>query len=287
MTEPSIELLTTSDGYEHHYRHWQPDSRPQGFVVALHGIQSHSGWYEHSSRILCEAGYEVLFPDRRGSGLNDRERGHARHQRRLVNDVAHFLRHIRERRNEVAPAAPVVLLGLSWGGKLAAVVASRFQPLTDGLALLYPGIHARVRPSAWDRFRLRLAEAAEVLEKQVPIPLNDPRQFTSAADAQQFIRDDQLALHEVTVSFLLANRDLDRIIPTAAAGIRCPTALFLSGRDEIIDNGATRRWFERLATQERTLFEYPDATHTLEFDPARDQFQADLLKWLGTVQKTT
>ena len=287
VTEPVIKIFTTSDGYQHHYRHWQPADRPKSFIVALHGIQSHSGWYEHSSRTLCEAGHEVLFIDRRGSGLNEKERGHARHQRRLVNDVAQFLRDVRERRNESAPTAPVVLLGLSWGGKLAAVVASRFQALIDGLVLLYPGIQSKVRANEWDKFRLALAEAGEVLEKRVPIPLDDPRKFTSNPEAQQFIRDDELALHDVTVSFLLANRDLDRLVERAAPNIRCPTSMFLAGRDEIIDNPGAKRWFETLASQERNLIEYPDATHTLEFDPARDQFEADLLTWLDGLLKTT
>ncbi|MHC4875409.1 MAG: alpha/beta hydrolase [Planctomycetota bacterium] len=287
MTEPAVNVFRTSDGYQHHYRHWQPADRPRSFIVALHGIQSHSGWYEHSSRTLCDAGHEVLFVDRRGSGLNQKERGHARHQRRLVNDVAQFVRDVRERRNEVAPTAPVVLLGLSWGGKLAAVVASRFQPLLDGLVLLYPGIQSKVRANWWDNFRLSLARAGEVFEKRVPIPLDDPRLFTANTESQQFIRDDELSLRDVSVSFLLANRDLDRIVQRAAPDIRCPVTMMLAGRDEIVDNAASKRWYEKLATQERSLFEYPNATHTLEFDPARDQFESDLIGWLDGLQKTT
>lgn len=287
MTEPAVKVFTTSDGYQHHYRHWQPATRPQSFVVALHGIQSHSGWYEHSSRTLCEAGHEVLFVDRRGSGLNEKERGHVRHHERLINDVAQLLREVREHRNETVPTAPVVLLGLSWGGKLAAVVASRFQPLIDGLVLLYPGIRSKVRANEWDNLRLSLAEAGEVLEKRVPIPLNDPRLFTSNSEAQEFIRNDDLALRDVTVSYLLANRELDAIVDAAAPDIRCPVAMLLAGRDEIIDNVATKRWFEKLATQERTLIEYPEASHTLEFDTARDEFESDLLAWLDSLQKAT
>jgi alpha-beta hydrolase superfamily lysophospholipase len=287
VTEPAVNVFRTSDGYQHHYRHWQPADRPRSFIVALHGIQSHSGWYEHSSRTLCDAGHEVLFVDRRGSGLNQKERGHARHQRRLVNDVAQFVRDVRERRNEVAPTAPVVLLGLSWGGKLAAVVASRFQPLLDGLVLLYPGIQSKVRANWWDNFRLSLARAGEVFEKRVPIPLDDPRLFTANTESQQFIRDDELSLRDVSVSFLLANRDLDRIVQRAAPDIRCPVTMMLAGRDEIVDNAASKRWYEKLATQERSLFEYPNATHTLEFDPARDQFESDLIGWLDGLQKTT
>ena len=67
---PQFEHIVASDGYRLFARHWRPNGQPRGFVVALHGIQSHSGWYEYSSGRLCEAGYDVLFLDRRGSGRN-------------------------------------------------------------------------------------------------------------------------------------------------------------------------------------------------------------------------
>ncbi len=46
-------------------------------VVMLHGIQSHSGWYEGSGEHLAQAGVSVLAPDRRGSGMNGEARGDA------------------------------------------------------------------------------------------------------------------------------------------------------------------------------------------------------------------
>lgn len=287
-TQPGIEQFVTSDGYRHHYRHWRPArSRPTSFIVALHGIQSHSGWYEHSSRKLCQAGHEVLFVDRRGSGLNDKDRGHARHKDRLTNDVVQILTEVRNRRNREAPTAPVVLLGLSWGGKLAAVTAARHGELIDGLALLYPGIRAKVHPTRWQRFKLSAAEAVEIEEKRIPVPLDEPALFTTNVEKQEFIRSDPLALHDVSVSFLVANRDLDIALGEARCTIRCPALLMLAGKDRIIDNPVTREWFESLATQERRIHEYPESGHTLEFEPSRDEFIADLAKWLNELSVVT
>lgn len=287
MSEATIRQFVTSDGYEHNYRHWEPAERPRGFIVALHGIQSHSGWYEYSSGKLCEAGYDVVFVDRRGSGMNREDRGHARHQRRLVNDVSQFVRDVRERRNDVAPTAPVSLLGLSWSGKLAAVTAARRQELVDGLILLYPGIHSRIRASWWDNFRLSLAKFGEKDDNRVPVPIDDPRLFTGEKKWQDFIREDDLSLREVSVGFLLANRDLDRLVPRTIRDIRCPALMMLSGQDEIIDNERTKSWFESLAAQDRTLLEYENARHTLEFEPDRDRFVEDLIGWLEQLRKTT
>ena len=288
MKEPTVETLVTSDGYRHSYRHYRPAAdRPKGYIVALHGIQSHSGWYGFSSTRLAESGFDLRFLDRRGSGLNEVERGHVRHQDRLINDVLHQLRDVRQKRNETAPAVPVVLLGVSWGGKLASVVASRGPELIDGLALLYPGIRAQVRATWWQNTQLTMAEAAEVLEKRVPIPLDDAELFTGQKEWQDYIRNDERSLHGVTVSFLLANRELDRELPSAARGIRCPVVMMLAGKDRIIDNAATTEWFEGLASQERRLIEYPDACHTLEFEPDRERFVSDLCQWLDDLGRMT
>ncbi len=280
MSAPEIRLFQTSDGYEHHYRHWKPAANPRGTLVALHGIQSHSGWYEYSSQKLSEAGYEVLFLDRRGSGLNAEPRGHARHEMRLINDVVQLLTIVRRDRDEQGLKQPIGLLGLSWGGKLAAAVASLHPELVDSLVLLYPGLFARFRASGWDNFRLDLARFGDVLLKRVPIPLQDVRLFTDQPEWCEYIENDALSLREVTVSFLLANRELDRIAQAAASSIQCPVFLALAGRDRIIDNDAVRTFFYSLGTLDRELKEYRTACHTLEFDPVRDTFVRDLRTWL-------
>ena len=278
MVEGNSRQFVASDGYPLHYRHWVPVSDTRGCVIALHGIQSHAGWYEYSSQRLCEAGYEVRFLDRRGSGRNDADRGHAPHAERLINDVVQFLSAYRA---ETAPSTPVTLMGISWGGKLATVVASRRPELINRLALLYPGLAARVRPKWYQRLLLRLAVGSRA-RKQIPIPLSDPALFTDNSEAQAFIRDDRLALRAATVGLLNASLDLDAEAPAAVARIHCPVLLMMAGRDRIIDNERTKALFERLATLDRTLKVYPNAAHTLEFEPDRKAIFADLIEWLNT-----
>lgn len=282
---PQFEHIVASDGYRLFARHWRPSGEPRGFVVALHGIQSHGGWYEYSSGRLCEAGYDVLFLDRRGSGRNFSRRGDVPNGDRLINDVVQVLSDVRRHRDQVAPTVPVVLLAVSWGGKLSAITAARRPELVDALALLYPGLCARVQPTAWQRARLNLARRLDIRHKRVEVPLNDPALFTAEPRWQEFIRHDPLALREVTSGFLLAHQDLTHESLAAARQIHCPTLLMLAGRDQIIDNEATKIWAARLGTGKVTLQEYPDAQHTLEFEPQPDRFVNDLLAWLQSCRK--
>ncbi len=284
MIEAEHHEFVASDGYGLAWQRWPSQSRTvRAYVVALHGIQSHAGWYEHSSRRLAEAGFELCFLDRRGSGRNAIARGDAPHADRLVHDITQFLAETRHRRDLESPASPVVLMSVSWGGKLAAACAARRPELVDGVALLYPGIRARVRPGCWDRGRLKLAEWLGVVDRLVDIPLQDPALFTADPDWQQFIEDDPLTLRQLTVGFLLANRELDRHSEANIERVRCPLLMMLAGADRIIDNRATRLLFGKIGSQRKRLVEYPEAQHTLEFESKRDEFIDDLLDWLGEI----
>jgi len=282
-------VYRASDGYLLQYRHWSAaGSAPRARIVALHGIQSHSGWYTYSSRRLAEAGYEVFFLDRRGAGLNRCSRGHALHSERLINDVVQFLTRL-HRQQDSEQRRPIVLLGVSWGGKLAAAVAQRHPQLLSAIALLYPGIFSKMQPRQRDLWKLRFIEAIGWGMGHVPIPLNDPQLFTSDPQWQEHIRRDELALLTATVSFLLSSQKLTELVTVSReherpASCNLPALLMLAGRDDVIDNAQTRAWFERWAGPSRMLIEYPNARHTLEFESDRDRFIDDLIAWLADVE---
>ena len=73
---PRVMTHTAGDDYRWHYRFYPPTGQPRpARIVYLHGIQSHGGWYEGSCAHLAAAGFPVYFLDRRGSGLNEQDRG--------------------------------------------------------------------------------------------------------------------------------------------------------------------------------------------------------------------
>jgi alpha-beta hydrolase superfamily lysophospholipase len=222
----------------------------------------------------------VRFLDRRGSGLNTKDRGHADHPDRLIHDVTHMLGQVCWERKLASIQVPVILLGVSWGGKLAAVVSARRPDLVDGLALLYPGLCARVRPRFYQRWLLKLGAASGAARRLVKLPLDDPSLFTGESEWREFIFDDSLALHEATVSFLKASVMLDHEVRRVPQLIQAPTLVMLAGRDEIIDNTATKKSLKNWHGQNLVVREYPEARHTLEFEPDRETIFGDLIAWL-------
>lgn len=274
----SLDTVRVSDGYRLHLRRWAPEGKARGRIVAVHGIQSHSGWYGWSCAKLAEAGWEVWFADRRGSGMNEERRGHAPSAQRLIDDVRELLVHV----SSQAPQLPTVLLSMSWGGKLALAVAALETARLSGLALLYPAIRPQVRPSWWQDVLLSWCRQRGYVNGLMPVPLDDPALFTSDPAFQERLRNDPLALHQVTRGFLMASRDLDGRIEAAPSAITCPVLVMLAGRDRIIDNSAVRKFAARFSGI-TTIHEYPDAAHTLEFETFREAFLANLLAWLNAV----
>ena len=59
----------------------------------------------------------------------------------------------------------------------------------------------------------------------------------------------------------------------------------LAGRERIVDNASTRQYFQRLGSTDKTCIEYPDAGHTLEFEPDPTPYWSDLGQWIRRANK--
>ncbi len=261
-----------SDGYPFLYRITEPRGDLRGHVVTLHGIQSHSGWYDRSTQSLAEAGYCVHYLDRRGSGLNFRQRGDTPSGQRLLQDVIEYLREL------IVSSEPIFLSACSWGGKVAALVAAA-TPSLAGLILIAPGFFPKVSLP----LRQKLAIARSRLfrpTRPFPIPLNDPALFTNQPERQRFIAQDPLALHWATARFFIESVRLDRRVMSEGPTIRIPVLLQLAGHDDIIDAARTWQFVDTWAARDRTVRLYSDGYHTLEFDADPSSFIADQIRWL-------
>lgn len=273
-----IASFVTSGGYKLHYRHFQPVGMSKGTIVFIHGIQSHGGWYETSCKKFAQAGYRVLFLDRRGSGLNEVSRGDSPSFRTLLDDLKEFLQY---QRKEIAGATPLILGAISWGGKIAFGLEIRIANLVDGFILLAPGFCPKVHPTRKERFFIALGSLFSP-RRLFNIPLNDPELFTSNPAAQKFLKEDPLALRKATARFLLDSVRLDFYLRIFRTKISKPILLLIAGQDKIIDNEKTIAFVKRFASGSLTVRDYPEAHHTFEFEPEPQKHIEEIEEWLQT-----
>jgi alpha-beta hydrolase superfamily lysophospholipase len=276
--QPVLATFTSSDGCRWHYRKFVPPGAPTARIMFIHGIQSHGGWYPRSCAKIAAAGYEVYFLDRRGCGLNEERRGDMPGFRRILDDYAEFIKALPQ------DGLTKILAAVSWGGKLGVALQYRHPGLVDGLALLCPGIVARIRPAFFARVRIALARVFRP-SKLFPIPLNVPSLFTSSIKWQRFIEDDGLGLRDATARMLFGSFALDIYLRRAWKLVTAPVLLMLAEHDQIIDNAKTRAYVDKFPSANKRVIEYPGAQHTLEFEPEGHRFADDLLGWMETLRK--
>lgn len=277
---PRIHWYQTRDGQSLALRYW-PQEEPLANVVYLHGIVSHSGWYESSCAHLASHGFQVHFLDRRGSGLNsvdrdDNKRGDIDRWVTWLNDVVDYVQTLP---NDV----PRILLGISWGGILATAIVRNYPGLFQGLGLICPGLFSFKAASKGQQFALRTAVACGLEDRRVAIPLQDPTLFTNSLVHQAYIAHDPLSLRKITIRFAKQNLVLLGAATEEPSAIDLPTLLLLASDDPITDNDSTRRFVTQFSNEDKTVIEYPGASHTLEFEADPTSYFENLAAWCSRV----
>jgi alpha-beta hydrolase superfamily lysophospholipase len=273
---PRIDFYEAADGRRLALRVWQTAGDPRAHAVFLHGVSSHGGWYTRSCEHLSRGGIFVHFLDRRGSGLNQEGAGDIDQWTTWIDDVAVYLKQLRDSR-------PVVLCGISWGGRLAAAVARRHPGLIDGLALVCPGLFSPFDPGLLKRALLSLPVPRQFETRRMRIPLRQPELFTDSPLWRDFIARDPFALRDVTWRFARESAKLTRYAQGSATYLHQPTLMMLAGRDRIVHRRRSDRFYDRLAAARKALIEYPNAAHTLEFEPDPQPYFEDLTIWIGRI----
>lgn len=238
-------------------RCWRPDRTPQGAILCLHGVESHSEWFEEVAPPLAEKGLTVLAYDRPGWGRSEGERGHLASYHDAIRQIEYATNHLRETHERVH------LMGLSWGGLLALYAALRRGLLFDSVTLIAPGICPKRDLPFWETFRAARDLLLRDGHTAIPLPI-ETMHFTYRPDRRAFIESDPYRIRSVTASFCLETLKMRRFVHETLGRRRLPpTLLLLAEEDAIIDNEATTRLLLR---EDIAINHYPGAAHSLVFE---------------------
>lgn len=268
---------TTRDGIKLIVHEWAPPRRAEGTPVALflHGIGMHGEPYGSIAAGFTSQGIAFLVPDLRGHGRSDGTRGELAPPQVIRSDVGILIDHIHRR----YPDAPVVLLGDSMGGVLAADYAWRGEQRLAGLALLVPAFG--LNKAQWEK---PVGDLKNLLTNG-GIPLATEKKMRPSTQSDGFLKArlaDKLALSDVSLSYLTTIGGLQSDWRRAAAEIKAPLFVCVAGEDRIIDSDRARRFFDRAATpaEDKTWRKLDGAYHTVCWDPATPDLIAELSAWI-------
>src|SRR4051794_27341554 len=110
-------------------RTWLPEENAKGVIVIVHGLNSHSGYYQWVAGQFTDQGYGVYALDLQGRGQSEGERFYVESIYNFVNDVDTLV----ETAKASHPGLPVFMLGHSAGGVISCLYALEHQEKITGL----------------------------------------------------------------------------------------------------------------------------------------------------------
>ncbi len=300
--QPDAEISKRA-GDEHGYRivytRWLPDTPNGKLIVYNHGFQSHRGWFNATANVFAEAGYTVYAFDRissgeSGDGLARRRgevvgvRGHVRAWE-LFTETLDLM--VKQAVTE-NPGQSVVLWGNSYGARvLTAYLMERADELQarriGAVIFTTPGLFSNddTMPLPFSKVRLVTSSALTLF----PLPMverdgdNGAAWFVAPGTWFDHIRDDTLSLREVTRTFYLQTRSMDRLINRRSSPrIEIPTFYLMVRGDVMMDND---RMEQHIASHTADAwFKYyrggPQEKHFLLFTEDRDAAIGNIMTFL-------
>jgi alpha-beta hydrolase superfamily lysophospholipase len=248
-------------------RQW-PLERPRYLALLSHGYGEHIGRYEHVADTLNRHGAAVYGPDHRGHGRSAGERVLIEDYDEIVTD----LRLVAERAGADHPGVPVVLIGHSMGGLIAARYAQRHRDDLAALVLSGPVI------GEWELVGTLLAA-----EEMPDTPL-DTTTLSRDPSVGAAYTADPLIWHGPFKRATI--QGVARMLETIGASGDLGTlpVLWAHGADDaLVPAGGSRIGVEALAGTDLTERIYPGARHEIFNEINKDEVLADVTAFADRV----
>jgi esterase len=249
----------TLDGLTLHYVEWGAPPAPP--MVLLHGFLAHARTWDLFARELARD-YRVLALDQRGHGDSDRAPDGAYGLEQYVGDLERFF--------AALALPPVVLVGMSMGGRTAMVFAARHPAQVERLVIVdigpeapppfAPPPNAPQDPGVFDS----PAQVADFLRALDPYPPEDYRQMVARYSVRQ--RADGRYEWKWDPRLLTGASPAAGNYWAVLRAIACPTLVVRGAESPILP----REMAERMVRELRAgrLVEVPRAGHAVQEDNA-------------------
>jgi len=249
-----------------HVRLWTPNSTPRALIFILHGYAEHGGRYSHVAEALVAQDLAVLAPDHVGHGLSEGERALITDFGLVVDDLGATASATSEKLNV---AVPLLLVGHSMGGLLAARFVQRWPNRAAGAAFL----GAVIGDWKWARKVLSLP--------QLPPEDSDPMGMSRDLDVCRAYAADPLVYRGLYKRPLLEAEvvALDEFREEIHE-IRIPVGFFHGTADPFVPYGDSLQAINDMPSAAKTIKLYAEAKHELVNEINKEEVIGDLQGWI-------
>jgi len=268
---PQIDRIDATDGISLVRRVWKGKSG-MPVILFMHGIEGHGGWFENTASVLNGRGMTIYAVDRRGAGMNQRDRGNLNSYKDYLNDIEVSLRKI----TFDHVGHPIIIIAHCWGAKAASLIVQRdYKPVGGelnlpiaGIVFIAPAIYSKVDYGMGTKFQIAyntLLGGDAGGHRKWPLPL-EVDMFTDNPTFQGYLKRDAMRLTEVTASMLVETLKISKLAEKAAGQIDMPVLMLQGGSDRIVDVEKLQAWYGKIPSQTKDMRIFPDSQHCLDFD---------------------
>jgi alpha-beta hydrolase superfamily lysophospholipase len=220
--------------------------------------------------------YSTIYgPDLRGFGLNPLDEP-IHTIKTIWQDLEAFYHQV----IEPGQHTELVLCGISLGGVLATLLATRFPERYSRFILLAPAFKPH-RQSFTLSYTIRTTLAHLLKGKKARTSL--PYGISAVTNNPTILNDEQYVNHPPLVlspSFLLSVRDFSNEAFAKMSFLKLPTLMVIPGHDIVCDPAAMRQAFARIpVSTPKFCKEYPSFYHDVLFEAEHSQIVQEILDW--------
>ncbi|WP_446810700.1 alpha/beta hydrolase [Methylomonas sp. 2BW1-5-20] len=269
----------TEDGASLPLRRWLPDAEPNAVIIALHGFNDYSRFFDSPGDYFSKLGIACFAYDQRGFGAAP-QRGLWAGSEAYAQDLKQLTRLLKQR----YPNKPIYLLGESMGG---AIVINAMQqenmPDVAGIILAAPALWAR-STMPWYQTSLLWT-----LAHSMPwLTLTGSGLEIMPSDNIDMLRAmgrDPMVIKATRVETVYGLTDLMDAAFDSAGSLRANTLMLYGEKDEVIPKEPTYAFLQQMLTTdstEKTVAIYRNGYHMLLRDLQAPTAWKDIETWIKT-----
>lgn len=269
--------FVASDGAHLPLRVWPSHDKPKALLLALHGFNDYSRFFEKAGLFFSQHGISCFAYDQRGFGSAPK-RGHWAGEQRYYDDMITLVRLLKAQH----PGVPLYLLGESMGGAvILAAHANNNLPEVEGIILSAPAIWARSTMPWYQRsllwFLSHTVPRLHLTGKQVKVWPSDNMEMLKE------LGRDPLVIKETRVESINGLANLMDQAFYASKTLSTRSLLLYGERDQVIPKKPTLEFIDSLLnhnSQQKVIAFYEHGYHMLLRDLHADIPLQDILHWI-------
>jgi len=271
------ENYITADNLSLPVKRWLPENQAiTRIIIALHGFNDYSNFFDESARQLTSQGVASFAYDQRGFGGAPHP-GIWAGGKTMAQDLSHFIALIKKQ----YPNIPVYLLGESMGGAVVMVAMTQPKPpLVQGIILAAPAVWGESTMPWYQRWALTLGSYTLPWLKLSPNGLK-----IKASDNITMLRKlgrDPYIIKETRIDAMHGLTQLMGQALKRASLLPSNTLILYGERDEVIPKLPTAIMLDKLehSSKNQKVAVYEQGYHMLLRDLQASVPREDILAWI-------